>query len=86
MNSLGFTDFEIANWYGVFAPKGTPVELVTRLNADIRQALTSPQVATKLAEMGSSKVDGTPEQFAQLIAKEIPRWEMVVKKSHAKVD
>lgn len=86
MNSLGFTDFEITNWYGVFVPKGTPKELVARLNTDIREALASPQVASKLAEMGSSKVDGTPEQFSQFIAKEIPRWEMLVKKSRAKVD
>lgn len=86
MNSLGFTDFEITNWYGVFVPKGTPKELIARLNTDIRQALASPQVASKLAEMGSSKVDGTPEQFSQFIAKEIPRWEILVKKSKAKVD
>jgi tripartite-type tricarboxylate transporter receptor subunit TctC len=86
MNSLGFTDFEIANWYGVFVPKGTPKELIARLNRDIREALASPQVASKLAEMGSAKVDGSPEQLSQLIAKEIPRWEAVVKKSNAKVD
>jgi tripartite-type tricarboxylate transporter receptor subunit TctC len=86
MNSLGFTDFEITNWYGVFVPKGTSKELVARLNTDIRQALASPQVASKLAEMGSSKVDGTPEQFSQFIEKEIPRWETLVKKSNAKVD
>jgi tripartite-type tricarboxylate transporter receptor subunit TctC len=86
MNSLGFTDFEIANWYGVFVPQGTPKELVNRLNAEIRKALASPEVASKLADMGSSKVDGTPAQFAAFIEKEIPRWEMVVKKSNAKVD
>lgn len=86
MNSLGFTDFEITNWYGVFVPQGTPKELVARLNTDIRQALASPQVASKLAEMDSLKVDGSPEQFSQFIAKEVPRWEMLVKKSHAKVD
>jgi tripartite-type tricarboxylate transporter receptor subunit TctC len=86
MNSLGFTDFEIENWYGVFVPQGTPKELVSRLNSEIRKALASPEVASKLADMGSSKVDGTPAQFAAFIEKEIPRWEMVVKKSNAKVD
>jgi tripartite-type tricarboxylate transporter receptor subunit TctC len=86
MNSLGFSDFDITNWYGVFVPKGTPKEVVSRLNDEIRKALASPEVASKLADMGSSKVDGTPEQFAAFIKKEIPRWEMLVKKSNAKID
>jgi tripartite-type tricarboxylate transporter receptor subunit TctC len=86
MNSLGFTDFEIENWYGVFVPKGTPKELVDRLNTDIRAALASPEVAGKLADMGSSKVDGSPEDFSAWIGREIPRWEGLVKKSGAKVD
>jgi tripartite-type tricarboxylate transporter receptor subunit TctC len=86
MNSLGFKDFEIANWYGVFVPQDTPKELVNRLNAEIRKALASPEIAAKLNDMGSSKVDGTPAQFAAFIDKEIPRWEMLVKKSNARID
>jgi tripartite-type tricarboxylate transporter receptor subunit TctC len=86
MNSLGFSGFDITNWYGVFVPKGTPKELVNRLNSDIRSALASPDIAAKLAAMGSSRVEGTPEEFAVFIGKEIPRWELLVKKSGAKVD
>jgi tripartite-type tricarboxylate transporter receptor subunit TctC len=86
MNSLGYTDFEITNWYGVFVPKATPKELVGRLNAAVRAALASPEIAAKLTEMGSAKVDGTPEEFSGFITREIPRWETLVKKSHAKVD
>ncbi|MDB5793398.1 MAG: hypothetical protein JWQ80_3422 [Massilia sp.] len=86
MNSLGFSGFDITNWYGVFVPKGTPKELVNRLNSDIRSALASPDIAAKLAAMGSSRVGGSPEEFAVFIGKEIPRWELLVKKSGAKVD
>jgi tripartite-type tricarboxylate transporter receptor subunit TctC len=86
MNSLGYTDFEITNWYGVFVPKATSKELVGRLNAAVRAALASPEIAAKLTEMGSAKVDGTPEEFSGFITREIPRWETLVKKSHAKVD
>jgi tripartite-type tricarboxylate transporter receptor subunit TctC len=86
MNSLGFTDFEITNWYGVFVPAGTPANLVDQLNKAVNTALASPEVASKLADMGSSKVAGAPKDFAAYIAKEIPRWEMVVKKSGAKID
>jgi tripartite-type tricarboxylate transporter receptor subunit TctC len=86
MNSLGFSDFEIANWYGVFVPTGTPSKLVEQLNKAINTALTSPEIAGKLADMGSSKVTGSPKDFSAFIAKEIPRWEMLVKKSGAKVD
>lgn len=86
MNSLGFTDFEISNWYGVFVPAGTPPNLVAQLNEAVNMALASPDVASKLADMGSSNVSGSPQQFTAFIEREIPRWEILVKKSNAKVD
>jgi tripartite-type tricarboxylate transporter receptor subunit TctC len=86
MKSLGYTDFDITNWYGVFVPAGTPAHLIEQLNGAVNTALASTDTAAKLADMGSSKVAGSPKDFAAFITQEVPRWEMLVKKSNAKVD
>jgi tripartite-type tricarboxylate transporter receptor subunit TctC len=86
MMESGATDFDLTNWYGVFAPAGTPKEVVDRLNVEMRRILASPEVSERLAKMGSSLVPGTADEFAQFIRAEGPRWAAVVKRSGAKVD
>ncbi len=86
MMESGIADFDLTNWYGVFAPAGTPKEVIERLNTELRKILASPEVAERLAKMGSALVPGTAEEFAQFIREETPRWTAVVKRSGAKVD
>ncbi|WP_144638543.1 Bug family tripartite tricarboxylate transporter substrate binding protein [Bordetella genomosp. 13] len=86
MKELGHADFVIENWYGVFAPAGTPAPLIERLNTGLVKTLKSPAVAANLDGMGSHDVTGTPREFAQFIAKELPYWESLVKRTGAKVD
>ncbi len=71
--------FEADQWYGVVAPAGTPAAVVARLNAAINQALALPEVAQQLATEGAVPTPGTPQAFAALIARELPRWAEVVK-------
>ncbi|MBK6865385.1 MAG: tripartite tricarboxylate transporter substrate binding protein [Ideonella sp.] len=75
----GYPGFEADQWYGVVAPAGTPAALVVRLNAEINKALALPDVARQLAAEGAVPAPGTPEDFARLIAREIPRWAEVVR-------
>lgn len=75
----GYPGFEADQWYGVVAPAGTPAALVVRLNAEINKALALPDVARQLAAEGAVPAPGTPEDFAHLIAREIPRWAEVVR-------
>lgn len=86
MKELGMADFVTENWYGVFAPAKTPPALVQRLNTALNAVLDSKDVRASLEKMGSADVNGTPEAFAKFIAKELPLWESVVKRSGAKVD
>lgn len=86
MKELGHANFVIDNWYGIFAPAKTPAALIQRLNLGVVKALKSPTLAKNLDEMGSDDVAGTPEQFAGFIAKELPYWESLVKRTGAKVD
>ena len=86
MNESGFKDFAFENWYGLFVPAKTPAPLVERLSLELQKVLKSPEVASKLADLGSRDVGGTADQAARFIAKEVPQWEAVVKRSGAKVD
>lgn len=86
MNESGFKDFAFENWYGLFVPSKTPGPVVERLSQELQKVLKSPEVTVKLAELGSRDVSGTPAQAAQFIAKELPQWEVVVKRSGATVD
>jgi tripartite-type tricarboxylate transporter receptor subunit TctC len=86
MNESGFKDFAFENWYGLFVPAKTPAPLAQRLSQELQKVLKSPDIMAKLAELGSRDVSGTSEQASQFIAKEVPQWEMLVKRSGAKVD
>lgn len=82
----GTKDFEADQWYGVVAPTGTPADIVNALNQQINRALNSQEVKTRLAAEGAEATPATPQAFGQLISKEIPRWERVVKAACISVD
>ena len=74
----GYKDFEADQWYGVVAPAGTPREIVLKLNAQINQALATPELKNRLQAEGAIAMPTTPETFGALIAREIRRWKPVV--------
>jgi len=82
----GLPGFEVGSWQGVFAPAGTPPEIVRRLNAEIVKALNLPDVREKLSGLGAEIVADSPEEFSALVKAEVVKWADVVKKSGAKVD
>ena len=73
-------------WYGVFAPAGTPKNIVARLNAEIAKALDSKDAQDKLAAFGCEPYKGTSEQFAAVVRADLPKWARIVKESGATVD
>ena len=80
LKELGFPRFNARQWYGVFAPAGTPREIVVRLNEVIRQAVTAPDVRDRLAAIGADIFTLSPEEFAAFVKDEIERWHAIVKK------
>lgn len=86
MKELGMPDFVTENWYGVFAQAKTPPVLVQRLNTALNKVLDSKDVQATLTKLGSGDVNGSSEAFEKFIARELPLWEKVVKRSGAKVD
>lgn len=87
MAEAGVPGFEMSSWQAVYAPKGTPKAVVQRLNAEITKALKLPDVQAKLHDqLGMDIVASTPEVLAAHMAREIPRWAELVRKSGAQPD
>jgi tripartite-type tricarboxylate transporter receptor subunit TctC len=78
--------YEAAAWFAVFAPAGTPKEIISRMNAEGMKATRAPDFIRRVNEQGYEMVGGTPEQMAATIQDEVRRWGPVVKASGAKVD
>jgi len=87
MAEAGVSGFEMVSWQALYAPHGTPKEIVQRLNAEVVRALKQPAVQQRLSQqLGMEIVGSTPAELAALMDKEIPRWAALVKKSGAKVE
>lgn len=78
--------YEASAWFGVSAPKGTPRDIVEKLNVAVNQLLADPKIQKRLAELGGTPIPGTPEDFGKLISDNTQKWEKVVKTSGATVD
>jgi tripartite-type tricarboxylate transporter receptor subunit TctC len=78
--------YEASAWYGVVAPKGTPAEIIDRLNAEINGILADPKTKARFAELGASLIGGSPDDFGKLVVEETHKWGKVVKFSGAKPD
>jgi tripartite-type tricarboxylate transporter receptor subunit TctC len=82
----GLPGFEALQWFGIFAPAGTPGEIVARLNGDIVKALRLPDVRERMTALGAEIVGNSPEQFAAFQKADTAKWAKVVKTSGAKID
>jgi tripartite-type tricarboxylate transporter receptor subunit TctC len=78
--------YEATAWFGIGMPKGTPKDVIARLNAEVNRALSDPKMVSRLAELGGSPMKTTPEGFGQVIKAETDKWAPVVKASGAKVE
>ena len=78
--------YDSAVWYGFAAPAGTPLEIVSKLNAEVLRVLAAPDFRSRITLEAVSPIGSTPEEFGSFMKSEIVRWAKVVKDSGAKVD
>jgi tripartite-type tricarboxylate transporter receptor subunit TctC len=71
--------YEASAFFGMSMPKGTPAEVIEKLNKEINAGLADPGVKARLAELGGILMPGTPAQFGQVIAEETEKWAKVIK-------
>jgi tripartite-type tricarboxylate transporter receptor subunit TctC len=86
MAELGYDGLGIAPIVGVAAPRGTPPEVVAKLNAEIVRAVRDPAVSAKLSGLGLEIIADTPEQFAAFLKDEGSRWLPLIRKLNIKLD
>ena len=83
---MGLPDYTVTSWYGVWAPKGTPVDAQRRMAEEIRKAVQSERLKGVWAGQGAEFPDMSQQQFAAFIDQEVKRWAQVVKASNVKAD
>jgi len=78
--------YEATNWYGIGAPRNTPVEVIEKLNKETNAGLADPKIKARIADLGGSVLTGSPADFGRLIADETEKWGKVVKFVGIKAD
>ncbi len=82
----GYPGFESTNWFGFFAPAGTPKDIVAKLHAASVRVLSATALQERFAQQGAEVVANTPDEAAGMLKADIAKWAEVAKKSGAKID
>jgi tripartite-type tricarboxylate transporter receptor subunit TctC len=86
VDESGLRGYAATSWQGVLAPAKTPPEIIARLNQELSKVLRTPEMRTRMSELGLEIVSSSPEQFAQHLRSETEKYAKIVKESGAKVD
>ena len=78
MAEMGVPDFVAGTWAGIIAPAGTPKEIVDRISAEAKKALTDPVLIKTLNDQGIVPMGSTPEEYRAFVVEEIARWKKVI--------
>lgn len=82
----GVPTYQVATWYGLWAPKGTPKEVVAQMQAELKKALNSDELKSTWTGLGTSTPNLWGDDFGKFVGSEVKRWATVVKASGAKLD
>jgi tripartite-type tricarboxylate transporter receptor subunit TctC len=76
--------YEASGWFGIGAPKDTPVEIIEKLNREINAGLAEPKMKARLADLGGTPLLGSPADFGKLISEETEKWAKVIRSANIK--
>jgi tripartite-type tricarboxylate transporter receptor subunit TctC len=87
VDESGVPGYESSNWFGLFAPAKTPSEIVAKINADVRQVMSDPELREKyLAPQLLEPILGSPDEFKQFIAADARKWGKVIRDANLTID
>jgi tripartite-type tricarboxylate transporter receptor subunit TctC len=86
VDESGVKGYDVANWHGFIGPKALPRPVVDRINNEVNKMIKQKDMEEKLQADGVAPAGGTPEQFAQVFAREIPQWKKVAAQAQVKVE
>jgi tripartite-type tricarboxylate transporter receptor subunit TctC len=86
LDESGLRGFNITAWIGLVVPKGTPADIVKKLNFEVGRAFKDPDFVAQISKVGIDPIGSTPEEFAAFLGKEIPRWKQIVQDAGAKLE
>ena len=86
LREQGLSELEVETWYAAFAPANTPLQTILRINGDVNALLKDPAIRDLLAKQGMTAAGGSPQDMAQLLARELTRWSRVVGAAKIKAD
>ena len=82
----GMKGFDFASWYGLWAPKGLPADLVTKIQGEVAKIVERPDVKERLGVLGFEPIGSTPDYFAKYIKDEMAKYEQIVKDANIKAE
>ena len=86
LDEQGLKGFDVSNWFGLYAPKGTPSEIVAKVNTAFNQALQEPDLQKRLATLGATQTGSTPEQMGAMVAADAVKWGKLIRERKLVVD
>ncbi len=86
LQEAGVPNIDVSNWYGLFAPAGTPRPVIDRVHREVVEILKTAEMQKRMAADGADGVGNTPVEFAAYVKAESARWAEVIKKSNIKAD
>ena len=86
MQELGHPGYEVTVWFALFAPRGTPADIVTRLNAEARKYLATPEAREAYGKLGHEAEGSTPEQLAALVRTDGERYGRVIREANIRIE
>jgi len=84
MRDLGYPNFVVETWYGIFAPAGTPAPIAAKLAAELDSILKEPDMQAQLARQGMIPVGGAPDRLETYVKEDLARWKRVVEETGLK--
>ncbi len=82
----GLAQYELSPWFGVFMPAGTPRDVLARMHSAMIEVLASPEIKARFVTLGAEAVGSTPEAFTQHLAREMVRWEKLIRERNIRPD